>query len=32
MFAIIIFAAIIFLLVAAIGTPYGQTWHGRWHG
>jgi hypothetical protein len=32
MFAILVFAAIVFLLVAAVGTPYGQTWYGRWHG
>ena len=25
-------AAIIFLLGAAIGAPYGQTWYGRWNG
>lgn len=32
MFATFIVAAVVFLLVAAIGTPYGQTWYGRWHG
>ena len=31
MFATIVFVAAIFLLVAAIGWPYQQTWYGRWH-
>ncbi|CAA0136769.1 Uncharacterised protein [Mycolicibacterium vanbaalenii] len=31
MLATIIFAAVIFLLVAAIGMPYKQTWYGRWN-
>lgn len=31
MFAIITFAAVIFLLVAAVGAPYQQTWYGRWN-
>lgn len=30
MFAVIIFAAIVFLLIAAIGAPYGQSWYARW--
>ena len=32
MFTLLVFAAVILLLVAAIGTPYRQTWYGRWHG
>ncbi|MBB2992995.1 hypothetical protein FHR72_004502 [Mycolicibacterium iranicum] len=32
MFALIVFAAIIALLVTAIGMPYRQTWYGRWQG
>jgi hypothetical protein len=32
MFALLVFSAVIFLLVAAIGMPYRQTWYGRWHG
>ena len=32
MFATLIFAALVLLLIAAIGTPYGQTWAERWHG
>jgi hypothetical protein len=31
MLALIAVAAIIFLLVAATGTPYRQTWYGRWN-
>lgn len=31
MFVILVVSAVVFLLVA-IGTPYGQTWYGRWHG
>lgn len=30
MLAILFFAAIIVLLVAAIGAPYGQSWYARW--
>jgi|tagenome__1003787_1003787.scaffolds.fasta_scaffold12625006_1 hypothetical protein len=30
MFALIAFAAVVVLLVAALGLPYQQTWHGRW--
>jgi hypothetical protein len=32
MFAILTVLAVFFLLIAAIGTPYGQTWAERWHG
>ena len=32
MFATLIFAALVLLLIAAIGTPYGETWAERWHG
>jgi hypothetical protein len=32
MLAFIVFTALIAVLVAAIGTPYRQTWYGRWHG
>ena len=31
MFATIIFAGSVFVLVAAMGRPYQQTWYGRWH-
>ncbi len=31
MLATILSAAVIFLLVAAIGMPYKQTWYGRWN-
>jgi len=30
MFAILVLAAVVFLLVAAMGMH--QTWYGRWHG
>ena len=30
MFAVIIFAAIVFLLIAAIGAPYCPSWYARW--
>lgn len=32
MLALIGFIALIVLLVAAVGTPYRQTWYGRWRG
>ncbi|VEG56010.1 Uncharacterised protein [Mycolicibacterium aurum] len=32
MFATLVVAAVVVALVAAIGTPYRQTWYGRWHG
>lgn len=31
MFSLLALAAVIFLLVAAIGMPYQQTWYGRWN-
>lgn len=31
MFAILVLAAVVFLLVAAMGGMH-QTWYGRWHG
>jgi len=30
MLAILVFAATVFLLVAAVGAPYGQSWYARW--
>ncbi|AFM17803.1 hypothetical protein Mycch_3051 [Mycolicibacterium chubuense NBB4] len=30
MFSLIVFAGIVFALVAAVGLPYRQTWYGRW--
>ncbi len=32
MLALTAFVAMIVVLVAAIGTPYGRTWYGRWNG
>lgn len=32
MLALIAFAAVIFLLISAIGSPYGSTWYARWNG
>ena len=31
MLAFIVFTALIAVLVAAIGTPYRQTWYSRWN-
>lgn len=31
MLTIAVFAALIFVLVAAVGMPYGQTWYARWN-
>jgi hypothetical protein len=30
MFALITLATLLVLLIAALGLPYPQTWHGRW--
>ena len=30
MFGLIAFGAVVLLLVAGLGLPYPQTWHGRW--
>jgi hypothetical protein len=30
MFALITFGAVVLVLIAALGLPYPQTWHGRW--
>lgn len=30
MFGLIAFGVLILLLIAALGLPYPQTWHGRW--
>ena len=30
MFALIAFGAVLLVLIAALGLPYPQTWHGRW--
>lgn len=32
MLALFAFATVIFLLIAAIGMPYRQTWYARWNG
>jgi len=29
MFALIAFGAVLLVLIAALGLPYPQTWHGR---
>lgn len=31
MFTVIVFAAVILLLSALLGSPYRQTWYGRWN-
>lgn len=31
MFATLVVAALVVVLVAAIGMPYKQTWYGRWN-
>lgn len=31
MFALIIFAGVILLLAVLLGSPYRQTWYGRWN-
>jgi hypothetical protein len=30
MFALLAFFALVLVLIAALGLPYPQTWHGRW--
>ncbi|MBE1548654.1 hypothetical protein GGC64_002678 [Mycobacterium sp. OAS707] len=30
MFALIAFGVLVLLLIAGLGLPYPQTWHGRW--
>jgi hypothetical protein len=30
MFGLIVFAAVVVGLVAMLGSPYQQTWYGRW--
>jgi hypothetical protein len=30
MFELITFGALLLILIAALGLPYPQTWHGRW--
>jgi hypothetical protein len=30
MFALITFAVVLLVLIAGLGLPYPQTWHGRW--
>ena len=30
MFALIAFGVLLLVLIAALGLPYPQTWHGRW--
>ena len=30
MFALIAFGVLLLLLIAGLGLPYPQTWHGRW--
>ncbi|ADT99070.1 Uncharacterised protein [Mycolicibacterium gilvum] len=32
MLTLIVIAAVVLLLIAAIGMPYGQTWYARWNG
>lgn len=32
MLALIVFAAIVILMIAALGLPYGQSWADRWDG
>ncbi len=32
MLTLIVMAAVVLLLIAAIGMPYGQTWYARWNG
>lgn len=32
MFGLIVFAAIVILIIAAFGLPYGQSWANRWDG
>ena len=32
MLMLIVMAAMVLLLIAAIGMPYGQTWYARWNG
>ena len=30
MFGLVAFAALVVLLLAVLGLPYRDTWHGRW--
>ena len=30
MLVLISFAVLVIVLLAVLGLPYGQTWHGRW--
>ncbi|MEN3316732.1 MAG: hypothetical protein V7643_133 [Mycobacterium sp.] len=30
MFALLAFGALLLVLIAGLGLPYPQTWHGRW--
>lgn len=30
MFALIAFGVLLLVLIAGLGLPYPQTWHGRW--
>jgi len=30
MSALILFGVLLLVLIAALGMPYPQTWHGRW--
>jgi hypothetical protein len=30
MLILVAFAAVVIVLLAILGLPYGQTWHGRW--
>jgi hypothetical protein len=30
MFALIAFGTLVLVLIAVLGLPYPQTWHGRW--
>ena len=30
MFALIAFGVLLLVMIAALGLPYPQTWHGRW--
>lgn len=32
MLTLIVMAAVVLLLIAALGMPYGQTWYARWNG
>jgi hypothetical protein len=32
MFGLIVFAAVVVLMIAALGLPYPQSWASRWDG